>query len=123
MCKKCTIFVGMVKLDEYVQKLTNEFLGVISYSNDRRILIHAMHTYMKRAAAVGYDIGRQEFFDKTKKPVLCYDKNGIYIRKYKSISQAAEALGIDDYSIWRVLKGKRHTTKGYIFRYAKEKNK
>lgn len=112
----------MVKLDEYIQKLTNEFLSIVLKSNDMGVLIRAVHKYMERAATVGYDIGRQEFFDKSKKPILCYDKDGVYIRKYKSISQAAEALGIDDYSIWRVLKGKRHTTKGYMFRYANKES-
>lgn len=56
------------------------------------------------------------------KPILCYDTHGNFIKEYAGIRPAARELGINNGLINRILKGKRKTTHGYIFKYKEECN-
>ena len=51
-----------------------------------------------------------------KKQVLQYDENGAFIRKYDSIQEAQNYLGITHIS--SVCRGKRRMDGGYIWKYA-----
>lgn len=50
------------------------------------------------------------------RPVLKYDSDGVYKRKYRSEYEAAKKLGIDRSSICKALK-KGHKAGGYYWRY------
>jgi group I intron endonuclease len=56
------------------------------------------------------------------KPILMYDEEGNFIRKFNSIADANEYFGKDRgcSNIKMCLRGKRKTAYGYIFRYAEE---
>lgn len=52
------------------------------------------------------------------KKVLQFSKDGLFIREWKSISDANKELNIKNGSISAVCKGKLKTTGGYIWKYA-----
>lgn len=54
------------------------------------------------------------------KPIIQYDKNMIFIKIWKSISEASRELEIHKHSIIKCLKGKQKTSGGYIFKYLNE---
>lgn len=58
------------------------------------------------------------------KPILMYDGEGNFIRRFDSTADANEYFGKDRNcsSISNCLKGRRKTAYGHIFRYAEEKN-
>ena len=64
-----------------------------------------------------YYKGISEVAKKKEKPVFMY-KDGIYIGKFKSISDAQYFLGMkSNGNISSVLSGKRNSTHGYYFEY------
>ena len=58
------------------------------------------------------------------KPILMYDREGNFIRRFECIADANEYFGKDRYcsSIYECLKGRRKTTYGFIFKYEDEEN-
>lgn len=52
------------------------------------------------------------------KSINSYTKTGIYIKTFESIKQASEELNINKGNIVSVLKNKRKSAGGYIFKYA-----
>lgn len=67
------------------------------------------------------DETKQKISDaKPKKIVAQYDLDGNYIRTYKSISEASKATGISTTVISKCCKGKRRTSKGFIWKYIEE---
>lgn len=58
------------------------------------------------------------------KPILMYDREGNFIRKFDCIVDASEYFGKDRYCncISMCLRGKNKTAYGYVFKYAEEKN-
>lgn len=55
-----------------------------------------------------------------RKPVLAYNLNGIFLREYKSVTEAATSLGLDISCVAKVCAGKHSKAKGFIFRYKDE---
>lgn len=56
---------------------------------------------------------------KSLKPVIMLDKNGIELKRFSSLGDATRETGFDISSIIRVCKGKQKTSMGYMWRYAK----
>lgn len=58
------------------------------------------------------------------KPILMYDQEGNFIKRFDSIADANEYFGKDRCcsSICNCLKGRRKTTYGFIFKYEDEEN-
>jgi group I intron endonuclease len=50
------------------------------------------------------------------KPIISIDKNGVSLKEYPTITEAAKELGISKRSIRLVLQKKQQSTKGYIFK-------
>lgn len=48
-------------------------------------------------------------------PIVMLDLDGKFIRKYKSVAEAAKDLGVDSYQIYQNTAGKAKTAYGYIF--------
>jgi predicted RNA binding protein YcfA (HicA-like mRNA interferase family) len=55
--------------------------------------------------------------ERNKKPILCYDSQGNFLREYDSAKSAAEDLSMFPTNITRVLKGQNYLNNGYHFRY------
>ena len=53
------------------------------------------------------------------KPVLQYDKNGIFVKEYHSIQDAERKTGVHQQNICMVCKGKLKSSGGYVWRYKK----
>ena len=51
------------------------------------------------------------------KPVLQYDKNGIFVKEYPSIMDAERNTGVKHQDIGNVCKGKLKSAGGYIWKY------
>lgn len=87
------------------------------------------HGYQWRFANDCNDIGEYEI-DKERyktrknnvptKSVNCYTKDMIFVKNYKSITEANNELNISNGKITEVCKGRRKTAGGYIWRYADE---
>lgn len=60
--------------------------------------------------------------EQNKKQIICYSKEGVYIREYDSIKAAAADLGIWSTSITRVVKGINYIVGEYTFRYKTSEN-
>lgn len=53
--------------------------------------------------------------------VVCYNKNGIFLKEYSSISEASIILNISISPIWANCNGRISNTHGFVFRYKTEK--
>ena len=53
----------------------------------------------------------------TRKAVIQYDKDGNEIKRYKSSTSAAEAMGVAVCTLANACTGRQKTCKGYVFRY------
>jgi len=53
----------------------------------------------------------------TKKPVLQYDKNGNFIKEWKSIKDATQSIGASTGNISKCCNGKQKTCEGFVWRY------
>ncbi len=67
--------------------------------------------------------GKKGKYHPKSKPILMYDKEGNFIRRFDSIADANEYFGKDRNfgGINNCLSGRRKTAYGYIFKYADEK--
>ena len=53
-----------------------------------------------------------------KKPVLCYDKNGLLIRKFESIRDGSKFYKISEHAICNNLIGRSKSCNNLIWKYA-----
>jgi len=60
---------------------------------------------------------KKKLIEKNNKKIRQFTKDGIFIRKWDSISECAKYLGVDNSSITKVCKGKLITTKNFKFSY------
>lgn len=66
-----------------------------------------------------YDV-RKKLSVAHSKPVIQYSKEGIFIREYKSIKDAAKAMGISTGSISMCCHERTKTGRGYVWKFKKE---
>ena len=52
-------------------------------------------------------------------PVFQYDKNGVFIKKFKNVIDAERELNIDHSNIVKCCRGKRKSAGGFIWKYEK----
>lgn len=52
------------------------------------------------------------------KPVVQFDLNGKILNKYPSTKSAAKAISADSMAVQKVVKGKRKTVLGFVFKYS-----
>lgn len=57
---------------------------------------------------------------KNKRPVLQFDKTGLFIRKFDSITDASKEIGTSHTSIHRCCSGKSKTSGGFVWKFADE---
>ena len=104
---------------DYVLKLWNENKTVSEISEIMRLDRHTVAKVLKF-----YEINQDEIIErgyqgvskKNSKAIFQYDKNGIFMKKWQSATEAAEALHLDISSIRKCVKGKRHSCGGFIWK-------
>lgn len=57
------------------------------------------------------------------KPVFQYQVNHTFVKKYKSLAEAARAIGVGESAISAVCSGKRKTAKGFFWSFTKMEEK
>lgn len=60
---------------------------------------------------------RERVYNSTRKPVCQYDKNGKYLKTFKSLTDANKAVGVGDTGVSACMDGRAKTISGYIFRW------
>ena len=51
------------------------------------------------------------------KAIEAFSLDNKFIGEYKSMSEASRKIGVSKHSIIAVCKGRKHSVKGYIFKY------
>lgn len=64
-------------------------------------------------------VGYASTSEKLKKTIVQYDRNGKYVREWKSLTEVTTALGIRQGDISNCIKGRQKTAKGFIWKYKK----
>ena len=67
-----------------------------------------------------YGTRNKRIAEKLSKKVLQYSKDGVFIREYNSIVEAAKAIGIEqnNSNLSKACNGKQKTCKGYVWKYS-----
>ena len=71
-----------------------------------------------RAYNNAYGTARQRMINTKSIPIDQFDKGGNFIKRWKSMTEAGRQLGIYPQNICAVLKGKKQTSHGFIWKYA-----
>ena len=93
--------------------------------NDRNANTHIIQCCKRERNSASGFIWRYEEDDedvflppsKGKHPVLQYDLQGNFIKRYESIKEAAKAMGCTSSPIYQVCVGRKKTVKGYTWKY------
>lgn len=114
-------FDGCIVHHKDRNKLNNkpENLMVISRS-EHQIEHNKERDYCEISIKVLNTIKKRYPFGRNAKIIEQYDKNGIFIKEYKSIKQASDYNNLDPATICNALKGKIKTYGGYIWKYKKD---
>lgn len=97
----------------YGKKHTPETIAIIRAKNIGRV--HSEEEKAKRRKSLK---GKQAgILHHSIKPVLQFDRNGIFVKEWEYINQARDCLGIDPSTIIRCCKGRQKTAGGYIWKY------
>ncbi len=72
----------------------------------------------QRIANTDYKVASAKRSVKISKPIIQYDKQGNFIKKWKSATEAKNELGYKDTPICNCLKGRCKTAGGYVWKYA-----
>jgi len=78
--------------------------------------LQTCRTYIQMALAIGI-----EHYTKDMEEIIQMDRFGVELDRFKSVSEAVEKTGIPQNYISSVLTGQQHTTGGFIFMRARDK--
>lgn len=82
-------------------------------ANERRYNVH--HSTIERWKA---DLGYPILHNKKARPILQYDTDGRFIRRYESVKEAVESMYGTRQTIHKALCGKIRYAYGFVWRYA-----
>lgn len=96
---------------EVIQKLTRECCFALGDFNH----FQTVQTYIQMALAIGV-----EHYTKDMEEIVALYQDGVEAGRFKSVTDAADKLGIQQHYISDVLSGKQHTTGGLMFMKTKD---
>lgn len=96
----------------------NEYKEVNHKSECRMLNFACVLEWCDRKHNVNYGTGRARHDDALSKPVDQFDKDGNFIRRWKSAMEVQRQLGINQGNISNCAYGRCKTTGGYIWKYA-----
>jgi len=95
-----------------VEKATNEIIKHLNLTHFAKPFIKKIVTWVYVA---GWEEGLQHCAGR--RPVVQMDEYGNIIKVFRSIKDAGRAVGTDRTNIKNVCKGKKHSCKGFHWRY------
>jgi group I intron endonuclease len=109
----------------YGKKFTNQHIQkVIQKRKENGTLKHTKEAKEKISNALRKRVRKKESYEKVSEklsvPVCQYDKYGNFLNEWVSITEASKSLGIHRGNISLVLKGKRKSSGGFIWKYKSE---
>jgi hypothetical protein len=94
-------------VDQVITKLSLELASITGDSSH-------VDTY-RRYIQMALSVGREHFNDQMNE-IVAYDLKGNQVGRFKGVRDAGRKLNIDGAHIRRVIRGERHSHKGFIFR-------
>ena len=92
----------------------------ISMTCQKHTVIRILESYDKYSNKESYRRGRENAKQKINKPIVQYDLQGIFIKKYKSVTEASTMTNISRSNISAALTGRRLSAGGYQWTYEGE---
>lgn len=117
--KMKTIAVHRLVAENFISNPDN--LPVVNHKDETRTNNYVENLeWCTHAYNLSYGTTRERIAEKCRKPILQLDKEGNVIKKWSSISEAAESFGYTAGTshIIDCIKGRRKTARGYGWRYA-----
>lgn len=117
--KMKTVHVHRLVAENFIPNPDN--LPVVNHKDEIRSNNYVENLeWCTHAYNLSYGTTRERIAEKNRKPILQLDKEGNVIKKWPSISEAAESLGYiaSNSHIIDCLKGRHKTAHGYGWRYA-----
>ncbi|MGG6796578.1 UNVERIFIED_CONTAM: HNH endonuclease [Streptococcus canis] len=108
------------KLDNRVENLEWATNAEQNIHGTRIERVRANTNYKSRNIDYSVVASKHNYYEINKaqmKPVLQYDKHGIFIAKFNGVAVAARAIGVNASHICCCLKGRRKTCGGYQWKY------
>jgi hypothetical protein len=97
---------------EFRTKLTEGF------KKSEKAMTHARNLGLKSKGKKLSDLTKKKISDsKIKKPVIQYDLNGIFIKKWESVCQVEKQLNLNQSNIYRCCNGKYKQSYGFKWEY------
>lgn len=107
---------GYIMSDEQKEKIRKGNLGKTLSENSKKVLSEKVKLQHKKEKSLG--IKRKT----NSKKVLQYDLNGNFLRDYESASEALKIMNVHLSTMCDCCRGKNKTCKGYIFKYASDRD-
>ena len=111
--------------EDNVLKLWNQGLSIKQITDQIDLDKHSVSKILLRNGYTTKDIQvrkgqcwNQTMISRTSKPVEQYDKNGNFIRKFPSVSEAGRVMKCSPAAISNCAKGKSKTSMGYIWKFS-----
>ena len=102
---------------ESIEKLKKTLTGRITERRGKNYLSEMIEKHGEKAGKKRYKIWKTKLAESHKKPIIQYNKNGVFIKNWSSIKKAEKETKITGSNICACLKGKRKTAGGFIWKY------
>lgn len=108
------------KWSEKIKGKGNPFYGKKHTEEFKKNKSKEVSEYNKKNGVQVPEWGVEKGRNVIRRPVVCYDSNGIFLKEFVSVTQAADYLCVDHGSVTMVCLGERTHANRYIFRYKTE---
>lgn len=113
-------FVHRLVAEAFVTNPNSDEYKVVNHKSECPMLNFAcVLEWTTQKENINYGTGIQRRADALSRPVDQFDKDGNFIRRWKSVMEVERQLGIYNQNISASILGKRKTAGGYIWKFAK----